>query len=131
MDWNYIAEHLTFVNLGAAILLPVALMVLDFATGFINACIKHERSSSKMREGGGKKFAEFTCICVALLFVGLMGLPHNLAYVVSGYICFMEVISIAENVKKLGMPIPGKVEDKMDEVKHDLDLREDKKDKDK
>ena len=38
--------------------IPVALMIIDFITGFINAWAKHEIKSYKMRIGLGKKIGE-------------------------------------------------------------------------
>ena len=116
MDWNYFVENFQFVSLFWAFTLPVALEVIDFLTGYINACIKNERDSSKMRQGGGKKFAEAMCLLVAQLFTWAMGLPSVFLYIVSLYICFMETVSIIENIKKLGVPVPGSVDDQI----HDL-----------
>jgi len=116
MDWNYFVENFHFVSPFWAFGLPVALEIIDFLTGYVNACIKKERDSSKMREGGGKKFAEAMCLLVAQLFTWAMGLPTAFLYLVSLYIVWMETVSIIENVKKLGMPIPKEVEQKIDDM---------------
>lgn len=103
MDWKYIAENVQFVNFWAALWLPLSLIALDFATGFVGACIRGERSSHIMLVGGGHKFAEIICISVALLLDGFLVLPMKLVYFVSIYIILMELVSIGENVKKLGL----------------------------
>lgn len=120
MTFEFIAQELSFINLKAALIFPAILMLLDFATGFVNAWVKHEVSSSKMREGGGKKFGEAVCICVAMLFVAFMNLPQPAAYLVSLYVVVMETVSIVENIKLLGVQVPGKVDDKIDDLKEDL-----------
>jgi len=120
MDWNYFVENFHFVSPFWAFGLPLALEVIDFLTGYVNACIKKERDSSKMREGGGKKFAEAMCLLVAQLFTWAMGLQPAFLFLVSLYITWMELVSIIENVKKLGMHIPTDVENKVDEVNHEL-----------
>ncbi len=120
MDWKYFVENFQFVNIGWAFLLPLALEAIDFLTGYVNACIKHERSSSRMREGGGKKFSEAMCLLVAQLFTWAMNLPTAFVYGVSLYICLMEFISIIENIKKLGVPVPGKVDHEISNLLDDL-----------
>ena len=124
MDWNYFVENFHFVSIGWAFILPVSLEIIDFLTGYINACIKGERDSGKMRQGGGKKFAEAICLLVAQLFTWAMALPVAFVYAVSLYICWMEMVSIIENVKKLGVDVPGKVDDEIDHLKDELKPKE-------
>ena len=120
MDWKYLMDNFQFVSLFWAFVLPLSLEAIDFLTGYVNACIKHERSSSKMREGGGKKFAEAMCLLVAQLFTWAMALPTAFVYAVSLYICAMETVSILENFKNLKMKIPGKVDDEVSNILDDL-----------
>lgn len=120
MDWNYFVENFQFVSIWWAFILPVSLEVIDFLTGYINACIKGERDSAVMRRGGGKKFAEAICLLVAQLFTWAMALPVAFVYAVSLYICWMETVSIIENVKKLGVPVPTDVQHKIDEKQEEL-----------
>lgn len=121
MDISTIVQNIHFTNLGAALWAPIALMALDFATGYLNACLKGERSSSKMREGGGHKAAEIACILVALIVDGSLMLDVKFVYLVSAYILIMEVISIAENVKKiLGPKTPKIVGHGIEQLKDEL-----------
>lgn len=120
MGVQYFIDNFHFVNPIMALVVPVVLMLIDFATGFVNACIKGERSSSKMRQGGGKKFAEFICIMVAQLLVWGMGLPEGIANLVPLYIVFMELVSIVENVKKLGVPAPSQVDELIGDLKDEI-----------
>ena len=125
MNWEYFTENFHFVSLGWAFILPVTLEVIDFITGYVNACLKGERDSSKMRQGGGKKFGELVCLLLAQLFTWAMALPTATIYLVSMYITFMEFVSIIENIKKLGVPVPGDLDDKIDHLKDELKPRED------
>ena len=125
MDWNYFVENFQFVSPFWAFGLPVALEVIDFLTGYFNALIKGTKDSSKMREGGGKKFAEAMCLLVAQLFTWAMGLQPAFLYLVSLYIVWMETVSIIENIKKLGVPVPGKVDEQIDHLKDELKPKED------
>jgi toxin secretion/phage lysis holin len=120
MDMQYIVDNFQFVSLFWAFVLPLSLEAIDFLTGYVNACIRHERSSAKMREGGGRKFGEAMCLLVAQLFTWGMHLPTFFVYGVSLWICFMEFVSIMENVKLLGVAIPGKFEKKVNDMKDEL-----------
>lgn len=120
MDWNYFIENFQFVSPFWAFLLPVSLEAIDFLTGYTNALIKGTKDSGKMREGGGKKFAEAMCLLVAQLFTWAMNLPVAFVYAVSLYICWMELVSIVENVKKLGVPVPTDTQHKIDEIQDEL-----------
>lgn len=88
------------------VLLPSILMALDVATGFINAWAKNEIKSSVMRQGLARKFGELTVIAIGQLFFFGLGLPKYCVGFISGYIVLMELVSIAENLDKLGVPIP-------------------------
>ena len=122
MELSDLVQNIHFVNLFAAIWAPIALMALDFATGYIGACLRGERSSSKMREGGGHKAAEIACILAALIVDGSLMLDIKFVYIVSAYIVIMEVVSILENVKKmLGDRTPGIVDHSIDEMLDQLE----------
>ena len=130
MDWRYFVENFQFVSLGWAFILPISLEVIDFLTGYINACIKKERKSSIMRQGGGKKFGEAMCLLTAQLITWAMGIPTAFVYLVAMYISFMELISIIENVKKLGVPAPTGVDNVIDNIKDELFEDRDEQDDD-
>ena len=81
-------------------------MGIDFITGTVNAWIKGEIDSSKMRKGLGKKIGEITAILIGEMFVMAFNLSDFLVDAISLYIIIMELISICENLEKLGVPIP-------------------------
>lgn len=88
------------------VFVPLILMAADIATGFINAWAKHDIKSAIMRQGLARKFGELVIIAIAQLFLYAVGLPKTIASGVSFYIAIMELISICENLDKLGVPIP-------------------------
>lgn len=96
------------------ILLPVILMGIDILTGITNAWIKGEIKSSILRKGLGKKMGEITIIAVSELFFYAIKLPVAVIDGVSLYIVLMELISICENLIKLGVPIPNFVKKALD-----------------
>lgn len=89
------------------VLLPSLLMIIDVLTGFLNAWIKNEIKSSKMREGLGRKFGELVILAIGQLFFFSVGLSKAVVGGLSFYIILMEIISICENLQKLGVPIPA------------------------
>lgn len=118
-----IMNNLKFTNNFWVVMLPTILMVLDVATGFINAWAKNCIKSSVMREGLARKFGELTIIAIGQLFFFGIGLPRYCVGFISFYIILMELVSIAENLDKLGVPIPkfikkvlSNAEEKIDEI---------------
>ena len=106
--------NLEFTNIIWVFLLPLLLMVLDIITGYYNAWEKNEISSSRMRDGLGKKCAELCYIAVGALFKFAFGTSSILYFMVI-YVCYMELISLAENCAKLGFPMPEKLKQKLNQ----------------
>ena len=89
-----------------SIVLACIMMVADVVVGFVGAAIRHDISSTKMREGIGHKVMMLTLIAVAyVLGVGLThvgGIQFEVpsTEVVCWYTIVMELASIIENVGK-------------------------------
>lgn len=87
-----------------SILLACVMMVADIVIGFVGACIRHDVSSVKMREGIGHKVMLLVLVVVAyVLGVGLThvsGIEFDVpsTEVVCWYIVVMELASIIENI---------------------------------
>lgn len=105
-----IIENLKFTSQIYEILLPLGLIVLDIITGFVYAWINKSVSSSVMREGLGHKIAEISYIVLGFLANLCFGL-HSVQLFAIFYVCFMEIVSVAENCAKLGVPVPEKLQD--------------------
>ena len=98
------------------VILPLLLMVVDIITGYYNAWKNDEISSSKMRDGIGKKIAEVCYIVLGIVFSIAFGI-QVISYFISIYIIYMEVMSVAENCKKLGVSMPTELEKKLNNEK--------------
>lgn len=105
-EMRELVQQFQFTNEVWAVLLPAILMGLDYLTGTVNAWVKGELDSSKMRKGLGKKLGEVAAILIGEMFVCAFALPTLVASAISIYIIVMELISICENLEKLGVPIP-------------------------
>lgn len=105
-----IFENLHFTNQWFEFILPLIMIILDIVTGFINAWINKSVSSSVMREGLGHKAGELAYILLGFLANIAFGL-HSVFLLAVFYVCFMELVSILENCAKLGVPMPEKLKE--------------------
>lgn len=105
-----IFENLHFTNQWFEFILPLIMIILDIVTGFINAWINKSVSSSVMREGLGHKAGELAYILLGFLANIAFGL-HSVFLLAVFYVCFMELVSILENCSKLGVPMPEKLKE--------------------
>lgn len=99
-------ENLRFANEFWIFMVPAILMAIDVITGSINAWAKGEFKSFKMRQGLVKKCGEIVILGVGTLFKFAFGLPWYVLAGIAMYVIFMELISICENLDKMGVPIP-------------------------
>ena len=111
-------ENLRFTHDYWVFLLPCVLMLIDIITGYYNAWKSKQISSSKMRDGLGKKMAEICYIVVGLIF-GLAFDMKVVTYFISIYVIYMELVSVAENCKKLGVEMPVEIEEKLNNHKEE------------
>ncbi|MCW5933972.1 MAG: phage holin family protein [Fimbriimonadia bacterium] len=101
---------LTFPHAVQALL---GLMALDVITGFFAAWHARDLASGKMAMGALKKSG--ILILVSALFLlehalhGLhaFGITLQPAVWVAAYCCVTEVLSLAENLQKIGVPVPA------------------------
>ena len=103
-------QNIHFTNIWWAILAPLILIVIDVLTGLILAWRNSDFKSSIMRAGLSKKFGELVYVLVGILTKFALG-TDLILYL--GYICFMEISSLAENCDKLGVKMPQKLKDKL------------------
>ena len=107
---------LQFTNNWWAVGLPLILMILDILTGYFNAWKNNEISSSRMRDGLGKKCAELSYIIVGFLLKFAFG-TSSIMYFIVIYVCYMEIVSLAENCDKLGVKMPKQLKEKLNNKK--------------
>lgn len=117
-----------FTNQTWTLITPIVLMAIDILTGVTNAWIKGEIKSSVLRKGLGKKMGEILILAIGELFLFGMSLPVAILNGISLYIIVMELISICENLEKLGVPIPKFIKKALASTEEKIN--EDSKDKD-
>lgn len=107
-----ILQNIHFSNIWWAIIAPLFLIVLDVLTGVVIAWKNNNFKSAKMRAGLSKKYGELVYILVGILTKFALD-TELILYFTVGYICFMELSSLAENCDKLGVKIPEKLKEKL------------------
>lgn len=113
-----IIQNIHFTNLWWAILAPLILIIIDVLTGVVIAWRNNDFQSSKMRAGLSKKFGELVYVLVGILTKYALGTDLILYFAV-GYICLMEISSLAENCDKLGVKMPDKLKEKLNNDKEE------------
>lgn len=111
-----IIKNIHFTNLWWAILAPLILIIIDVLTGIVIAWRNNDFQSAKMRAGLSKKFGELVYVLVGILTKYALG-TELILYFAVGYICLMEISSLAENCDKLGVKMPEKLKEKLNNVK--------------
>ena len=105
-------NNIRFTNILWTLLAPMILIVIDVLTGIVIAWRNNDFQSTKMRAGLSKKFGELVYVLVGILTKYALGTELVLYFTV-GYICLMEVSSLAENCDKLGVKMPDKLKEKL------------------
>lgn len=109
-ELNVLLQDVRFTDACWVLLIPFALMALDVLTGFVHAWTTGHLKSYRMREGLGRKAGEATVLIIGLLFTAGLNLPNYVMTGFSLYIILMELVSICENLKKMGVKIPKFIE---------------------
>lgn len=107
-----IINEINFTSIWWAIFTPLILIVLDVLTGVIIAWRNNDFQSAKMRAGLSKKFGELVYVLVGILTKFALG-NQLILYFTVGYICLMEISSLAENCDKLGVAMPEQLKEKL------------------
>ena len=107
----------------------IILAVADYITGVISAAVQKKLSSQVGFIGIAKKLFMFALVGVGnLVDVNVLG---GSAVLRSAIICFYianEALSIIENAGELGLPIPTKLKELMEQLRSKNDGKEDKTD---
>lgn len=106
MDISEMLQMFQSTNNYRVLIVPFALMVFDFITGISHAWATGHLKSYRMREGLNKKVGEITMIIISCLFNWALNVPKYVIYGIVLYVIIMELISICENLDKMGVPIP-------------------------
>ncbi|KYM56248.1 holin [Fusobacterium necrophorum subsp. funduliforme] len=94
----------------------VALMAIDYVTGLWAGYKKQQLNSNRAYKGIRKKILILTLLCSASILDRV--LPSvGIRTLVAIFYCVTEMLSITENVAKLGLPIPPKLQKALEQLR--------------
>lgn len=119
-------------NLAVPMVVLVVVMVVDYATGMLNAWLKNQLNSRKGILGILKKIAYFALVIVGMVvdyilssaFVKMnLNLPvgNCIGIIVVVWLIINEIISILENLSAIGIPLPRFLQHIVAHLKDNLD----------
>ena len=111
------------------VLLPAIFALADVITGLLQAQINGTKNSSVMRKGLYRKAGEILIVGLAWVFCLATAFPVDLAGYIAAYIVLMEALSVSENLKLAGVPVPDWVTKKAREQAEKYDHMADTEDK--
>ena len=121
------------------IIILIVAMIIDYVTGMLSAWLNAELSSKKGIKGIVKKVSYLALVAVAmivdwLICCGLQQINVDIKYtvffavLVAVWLIINELISVLENLSRMGVPIPNFLKKLIDKLKNTVDEseREDK-----
>ena len=97
----------------------IALIVLDYISGVIAAIIEKKLSSAVGAKGIAKKLFMLLIVAVAnIVDINVIGDGNVLRTVTTAFYIANECISLIENAGRLGVPVPKKLMDVLEQLKN-------------
>ena len=97
----------------------IVFMIIDYITGIIKAIIDKKLSSKIGYIGICKKFLILFVIVISTILDRIVGLDNSIRYLVIGFYLANEGLSILENTVEIGIPVPEKIKDILNNIKED------------
>ena len=121
------------------IIILVIAMIIDYITGMMSAWLNSELSSKKGIKGIVKKISYLALVAVAmivdwLIFQGLRQINIDMKYsvffavLVAVWLIIKELISVLENLSRMGVPIPNFLKKLINRLKTTVDKGDDQSD---
>ena len=121
------------------IIILIVAMIIDYITGMMSAWLNSELSSKKGIKGIVKKISYLALVAVAmivdwLIFQGLQQINVDLHYsvffavLVAVWLIINELISVLENLSRMGVPIPNFLKKLINRLKTTVDKGDDQSD---
>lgn len=120
MEFKEIYDAMLEAEHYRVLVIPFVLMALDFLTGVSHAWATGHLKSYKMREGLNRKFAEICILAIGVLFRWAINLPDYIVIGLTIYVIIMELVSICENLDKMGVKIPKFIQNALRNAEYKL-----------
>ena len=100
----------------------IALIILDYISGVIAAAVKKQLSSAVGAKGIAKKIFMLLIVAVAnIVDINVIGSGSILKNVTMIFYICNECISLIENAGRIGVPVPKKLMDVLEQLKNNND----------
>lgn len=99
----------------------ITVVILDYLTGVCNAIHSKKLNSSVGLKGIVKKIGYFVIVAVAVILDRITGETGAIRTLVIYFFVANEGISILENWGSMGLPLPQKLIDTLEQIKNDND----------
>ncbi|MBP1561878.1 MAG: phage holin family protein [Oscillospiraceae bacterium] len=97
----------------------IVLIVLDYISGVVAAIAEKKLSSAVGAKGIAKKVFMLLIVAVAnIVDINVIGEGHVLKSVTAAFYAANECISLIENAGRLGVPVPKKLLDVLEQLKN-------------
>ena len=106
-------------GLDAALKTLLVLMVLDYITGLCKAIVNKEINSIIGAKSIIKKVGYLVIVAVSVLLDEIVGNTGAIRNLVVYFFVANEGISILENWGKMGLPLPQKIMEVLEQIKHE------------
>lgn len=108
-----------FGDLNGLMIALIALIVLDYISGVLAAVVEKKLSSEVGAKGIAKKIFMLLIVAVAnIVDINVIGEGHVLKSVTVIFYIANECISLIENAGRLGVPVPKKLLDVLEQLKN-------------
>ena len=109
----------------------LVLIVMDYVSGFLAACINPHLAlnSQKGFNGIARKIYILMIVALAHFIDSAMGATPQICTLAIFFYIANEGLSIVENAVKIGVPIPDFIRDTLEQLSHQKKAREKKEDK--
>ncbi len=108
-----------FGNMDGLMIALVALIVLDYISGVMAAAVEKKLSSEVGAKGIAKKIFMLLIVAVAnIVDINVIGEGHVLKSVTMVFYIANECISLIENAGRLGVPVPKKLIDVLEQLRN-------------
>ena len=113
------AAGFVFGDMNGLMIALIALIVLDYISGVLAAIAEKKLSSEVGAKGIAKKIFMLLIVAVAnIVDINVIGEGHVLKSVTVIFYIANECISLIENAGRLGVPVPKKLLDVLDQLKN-------------
>lgn len=108
-----------FGDMDGMMIALITLIVLDYISGVIAAAVEKKLSSAVGAKGIAKKIFMLLIVAVAnIVDINVIGEGHVLRTVTTVFYIANECISLIENAGRIGVPVPKKLLDVLEQLKN-------------